>query len=145
MEGTIAITALHALRRGELELSPSLGDSSRMVCSDGDPLWAMPLTAALESFPSGGGFKLSERLVMNSGASKWVAYILRELGAKKRWVSPVATVGTIRTIETSRANARCKSPFLVCQLSVFSTPARIERSRSHILVLRWSCELESIL
>jgi hypothetical protein len=40
---------LHALRRGELELSPSLraesswlGGSSRMACNDGEPLRVMP-------------------------------------------------------------------------------------------------------
>jgi hypothetical protein len=43
--GIVDITVLHVLRRGEPELSPSLetessslGDSSRMACSDGDPL-----------------------------------------------------------------------------------------------------------
>jgi hypothetical protein len=70
MTGTVDITALHALRRGESELSPSLetelsllGDPSRMAC--GDPLRAMHLTAAPESFPSGGGLMLLERLVIN--------------------------------------------------------------------------------
>jgi hypothetical protein len=29
-----------------------------------------------------------------------------------------------RTIGTSRGKARCKSPFLACQLSVFFSPAR---------------------
>jgi hypothetical protein len=43
--GMAKVTTLHALETGKLELSPSLeaessslGDSSRMVCSDGDPL-----------------------------------------------------------------------------------------------------------
>jgi hypothetical protein len=47
--GVEAIIMLHAFTRGELELSPSLeakssslSDSSRMACSDGDPLWVMP-------------------------------------------------------------------------------------------------------
>jgi hypothetical protein len=63
--GMVHITALHALGRGELELLPSLetessslGDSSMILCSNGDPLWAMPLTAALESPSSGGSLKL---------------------------------------------------------------------------------------
>jgi hypothetical protein len=49
---------LHALGTGKPKLCPSLeaesssqGDSSRMACSDGDPLWAMPPTTALESSP----------------------------------------------------------------------------------------------
>jgi hypothetical protein len=48
--GVLDITVLHALRRGELELSPSLktessslGDSSRMAYNDSDPLRVMPL------------------------------------------------------------------------------------------------------
>jgi hypothetical protein len=43
--GVADITMLHALGRGEPELSPSLetessslGDSSRMACSNGEPL-----------------------------------------------------------------------------------------------------------
>jgi hypothetical protein len=43
--GTADVIVLHALGRGELELSPSveaesslLGNSSRMACSDGNPL-----------------------------------------------------------------------------------------------------------
>jgi hypothetical protein len=71
----------------------SLGDSLRIACSDDDLLWAMPLTTAPESSPSGGGLKLSERLVMNSGALKWMAYTLRELDVERRWVLPVVTVG----------------------------------------------------
>jgi hypothetical protein len=50
---------LHALGIGKLELSLSLeaessllGDSSRMACSDGDPLWAMLPTMAPVLFPS---------------------------------------------------------------------------------------------
>jgi hypothetical protein len=37
--------------------------------------------------------------------------------------------------------ARCKSSFLVCQLSMFFHGQDIGWSRSRILVLRWSCEL----
>jgi hypothetical protein len=54
VRGVEGIIVLHTLRRGELELSPlleaessSLGDSLRMSCSDGDPLWIMPLNTAL--------------------------------------------------------------------------------------------------
>jgi hypothetical protein len=49
------IIVLHSLGRGELELSPSLeaespslGDSLRMVCSDGDPLQVTPPHSALK-------------------------------------------------------------------------------------------------
>jgi hypothetical protein len=56
--GMAEITTLHALWKGKLELSPSLedesssqGDSSRMACSDGDPVWVMPQTTSTESSP----------------------------------------------------------------------------------------------
>jgi hypothetical protein len=49
VRGIAGIIVLHTLRRGELELSSSLetkssslGNSSRMACSDGDPLRVMP-------------------------------------------------------------------------------------------------------
>jgi hypothetical protein len=44
------------------------------------------------------------------------------------------------TIRTSRGKARCKSPYLACQLSMFLHWQDIGWSRSHIPVLRWSCE-----
>jgi hypothetical protein len=84
--GTAYITVLHALRRGEPKLSPSLetessplGDTSRMACSNGDPLQPMPLTTTLESPPSGDRLRLLERLSMNSRSSKWMADVLSEL------------------------------------------------------------------
>jgi hypothetical protein len=58
MMGVASVIMWHALRREELELSPSLetessllGDSSRMACNDGDPLWVMPLNATPELAP----------------------------------------------------------------------------------------------
>jgi hypothetical protein len=51
---------LHILRRGELELSPSLesklsslDNSSRMACSNGDPLQVMPPNPVPELPPFG--------------------------------------------------------------------------------------------
>jgi hypothetical protein len=59
-EGVKGIIVLHTLKRGEAELAPSLeakssslGDSSRMVCSDGDSLWVMPWNASPELAPFG--------------------------------------------------------------------------------------------
>jgi hypothetical protein len=117
--GMTNITMLHALERGEPKLSPSLetessslGDSSRVACSDGDPLWAMPPTTALESPPSGDGLKLLEWSVMNSRSSKWMADVLSELDVEpsrccrwRRWV--YIDEGTIGM---SRGKARYKSP-----------------------------------
>jgi hypothetical protein len=61
---------LHAIGMGKLELSPSLeakssslGNSSRMACSDGDPLQVMPSTMALELSLSGDKLKLSKWLL----------------------------------------------------------------------------------
>jgi hypothetical protein len=99
-KGTVDITVLHALRRGEPELTPSLeikssslDDSSRMACSDGDPLQVMLPTTAPESPPSGSRLKLLKQLVMNSRSPEWMAGVLSELDAEQKWVSPVATVG----------------------------------------------------
>jgi hypothetical protein len=89
--GVADITVLHALRRGELDLSPSLeiklssfGDSSRMECSDGDPFWVMPLNTALELPPSGDKLKVLERSVMNSRSPEWMVDVLGELDAKQK-------------------------------------------------------------
>jgi hypothetical protein len=94
--GQADITVLHSLRRGELELSPSLeaessllGDNSKMACSEGDPLRVMPLTTAPELPPSSDGIMLLERLAMNSRSSKWRASVLSELDAEQKWVSPM--------------------------------------------------------
>jgi hypothetical protein len=93
MMGAADITVLHTLEIGEPELSPSLkaessslGDSSRMVGSDGDQLWAMPPTTAPKSPPFGDGLKLSERSVMNSRSLKWKADVLSELDNEKMGV-----------------------------------------------------------
>jgi hypothetical protein len=54
-DGVAEVTTLHIIGIREPELSPSLevessslGNSLRMACSDGDPLWAMPPTTVLE-------------------------------------------------------------------------------------------------
>jgi hypothetical protein len=126
--GMVNVTMLHALRRGEPEHSPSLetessslGDSSRMAFSDGNPLRVMPHTTAPESPPSGDGLKLPEWSVMNSRSPEWMASVLSELDTKQKRVSPVATMGYIDegTIRTSRGKACCESPFLARQLSCF--------------------------
>jgi hypothetical protein len=77
MTGVATITVLHAIGRGELELSPlletkssSLDNSSRMACNDGDPLRVMPLNIAPESAPL---------LVSNSRFLEWTTDVLGEL------------------------------------------------------------------
>jgi hypothetical protein len=61
------ITVMHALRRGELLLSPSLevespmlADSSRMVSSNGDSLRAMPPNHMSEPAPTGCSIQVVE-------------------------------------------------------------------------------------
>jgi hypothetical protein len=60
VRGVTGIIVLNTLRRGELELSPSLedkpsslGDSSRMACNDGDLLRVMPPNPASKLALSG--------------------------------------------------------------------------------------------
>jgi hypothetical protein len=91
MMGTTDATVWDALGRGKLELShlleiesSSLGDSSRMVCSDSDPLWAMPPTIAPDSPMFGDGLKLSEQSAMNSRSLEWMAGVLCELDAEQK-------------------------------------------------------------
>jgi hypothetical protein len=71
--GMAEVTMLHSRGIGKPELPPSLevessslANSSRMACSDGDPLWTMPMNTVPESFPSGDRLWLSKWLVMNS-------------------------------------------------------------------------------
>jgi hypothetical protein len=83
--GMADVTMLHTFGRGEPELSPSLeaessslGDSSWMACSDGDPLRVTPLTIAPESLPSRDRLKLLARSAMNSRSLEWMAGVFSE-------------------------------------------------------------------
>jgi hypothetical protein len=127
--GIAYITTLHALGTGKLELSPtleaessSLSDSSRMACIDGDQLWAMPLTTALESSSSGGRHKLSKWSAMNSRSpnrmgSSWVSSTMN----KQMW--PVAMVGLCRmNHQNIQRKSMIQIPLLgVPTVSVFCT------------------------
>jgi hypothetical protein len=101
--GTTDVTVLHAVGRGETKISPSLesessslGDSSGMACSDGDPLWVMPPTTAPELPPSGDRLKFPEWSAMNSRSPELMTGMLSELDTKQKWVASVATVGLHR-------------------------------------------------
>jgi hypothetical protein len=102
--GMAEVTTLHTLGIGKSKLSPSLeakssllGDSSRMACSDGDPLWAVAPTAAPKSSPSGNRLKLSKWSAMNSRSSKWIA---------PSWVSSMSNkyMSLVETTDLSRMN-----------------------------------------
>jgi hypothetical protein len=67
-----------------------------MACSDGEALWIMPFTIALESPTSGDGLKLPEKWVMNSISLEWMVGVLSELDAEQKWVSPVVMLGLCR-------------------------------------------------
>jgi hypothetical protein len=78
--GMAEATTLHSQEIGKLELPPSLeakssslGDSSKMACSDGNPLRAMPTNMVLESLPLGNRLWSSDGLVMNLRPSKQMA------------------------------------------------------------------------
>jgi hypothetical protein len=75
--GIAGMTMLQSRGMGKLELPPSLevessslADSSRMACSDGDPLRTMPRNTAPKSFPSGDKLSLLKRSAMNYRFSK---------------------------------------------------------------------------
>jgi hypothetical protein len=51
---------------------PSSVESLRMVCSDNDPLWAIPTNTTLESFPLVKRHSLPKRLAMNYMLPKWI-------------------------------------------------------------------------
>jgi hypothetical protein len=66
--GMAGVTMLQPREMGKSELSPSLEvelsspvDSSRMACSDGEPLRATTMNTEHESFPLGESLRLSER------------------------------------------------------------------------------------
>jgi hypothetical protein len=112
---------------------------------DGGPPRAEPMMMAFEPSPMGERLRPPKRSAMNSRLLKRMVSP-REKPPLDRRSSPATTMsmddGTIRT---SRGKARCKSSFLACQLSVFFAPARIGWSRSRVLVLRWSYELQNTL
>jgi hypothetical protein len=91
--GTIGVTMLHPQGSRSPELpppppkvvSPSLEDSSRTVCKDGDPLCIIPMNTTPESFP------LGERLRW----SKWSAVKCK---LPKQMVSPGTSPTPIRLL-----------------------------------------------
>jgi hypothetical protein len=100
---------------------------------NGGSPWPEPMTMASE--PSPMGERLPKRMVS-----------LREKPQHNK-SSPSTTMVSVDdgTIRTSRGKARCKSPYLARELSVFFASTRTRWSRSCVRVLRWSCELQSIL
>jgi hypothetical protein len=78
--GMAEVTTLHSQGIGKPVLSPSLkaessslGDSSMMACSGGDPLQTMPTNMVLELFPSGNRPWLWKWSMMNLRSSKQMA------------------------------------------------------------------------
>jgi hypothetical protein len=71
--GTCGVTTLHLQEMVKPELPPLLEvlsnlsmESSRMFCSDGDPLWAVPTKVVPESSPFGERLRLPKQSTMNS-------------------------------------------------------------------------------
>jgi hypothetical protein len=71
--GTVGVTMFHPQEMGKPELPPpleavlpSLVDSSRMICSDGDLMRTIPMNMTPESFRSRERLRLPKRSAMNS-------------------------------------------------------------------------------
>jgi hypothetical protein len=112
---------------------------------DGSPSRVEPMTTAGESSP------MVERLRPPKQSTMNLRLLKRMVSPREKTShdgnSPLAATMSADdgTIETSRGKVHCKSPFLVHQLSVFSTLPRTGWLRSCVPILRWSCELQSTL
>jgi hypothetical protein len=124
-------------------MPPSSEESSSAVCNNGDPLCTIPTKMALESHSSRDRLRRPKRSVVNFGLPKQMVSPRERLTLVKMFPLAMEESFSEVTIRTSRGKACCKSPFLACQLSVFSTLARTGWSRSCVPVPRWSCELQS--
>jgi hypothetical protein len=95
-----------------------------VVHREGDPVWTIPMNMVHESYSWGKRLRRPRRSVVNSMLPKWMVLP----GARPTLVGlfPLAMKESFGdgTIRTSRGKARCKSPFLACQLSVFFAPTR---------------------
>jgi hypothetical protein len=111
---------------------------------DGGPPRAEPITIESEPSPMGERLRPPKRSVMNSRLPKQIVSP-REKPPHDRWSQTAASASTDDgTIGTPRGKARYKSPFLAPTASAFCTD-KIGWLRSHVTVLRWSCELRSTL
>jgi hypothetical protein len=113
---------LQPRERGMPELPPSLVESSRMACSDDNPLRTMPMSTVCELFPSVDRLRLSKQSAMNSRFLEPMV-LAQESSMPNKLMLLVTTVGLGKLNHWNvQRKACCKSLFLACQLLVFSAP-----------------------
>jgi hypothetical protein len=120
----------------------SLAESPIMSCNvDSGPSWAEPMM--MVSKPS----RMGERLRTPKWSAMHLIHAKQMVSSSEKPPhnrrSPLAATASAddETIGMPRGKARCKSPFLACQLSVFFALGRTGWLGLHVPVLRWSCEL----
>jgi hypothetical protein len=128
MAGAGGDPALCLLGEGEPPSPPeamwnSLVESPIMAPSGDDgQLWVEPMMMASEPSPLGERLRPLKHSAMNLRLPKRMVW-MREKQSHDRCSLSAATKSTDEgTIEISRGKERCKSPFLVHQLSVFVAP-----------------------
>jgi hypothetical protein len=122
----------------------SLMESPIMAHSgDGGPPQYEPMTVASEPSFQGGRLRLSKQSALNSWLPKQMVSPREKPSHGRRSQSTATASANDGTIGMSRGNVCCKSPFLAGELLVFSASTRIRWSRLRVLVLRWSCKLQS--
>jgi hypothetical protein len=90
----------------------------------GGPPRAEPMTMASEPSPMGERLRPPKWSEMNSRLPKRMVLPRENPPHDRRSPSAVTESADDGTIETSRVKARYKSPYQVCQLSMFFAPAR---------------------
>jgi hypothetical protein len=129
--GIVGVTTLHPEGPGDPELPtapevapPSLDESSRAVCKDGDPLCTIPTKMVPESPSTGERLRRPRRSAVNSRLPKqMVSPGARPMSDRLLPLAMKESLGEI-TIGTSRGKAYYKSPYLARQLSVFLPSTR---------------------
>jgi hypothetical protein len=106
---------------------------------DGGSLWVKPMTIVSETSPEGERLRPLKRSAMNLRLPKRMVSPSEKPPHDKHSLLVATTSGDDGTIKTFRGKARYKSPFLVCQLSVFFAPvrynvAKITRSFSEVVL-----------
>jgi hypothetical protein len=138
-------------RRGEVD-PPSLSEAmwnssveSPIMARNGDggPLRVEPMMAVSESSLLGERLIPLKQSMMNSRLPKQMISPREKPLYDRRSPSEVTVSADDETIGTSREKVHCKSPYLACELSVFSTLTRTGWSRLRVPVLWSSCKLQS--
>jgi hypothetical protein len=130
----------------ESELS-LLGDSSRMVCSDGDPLWDMPMTMASESPPLRCGVEVVGVVIDELEVFEACGLILGDVDTEQEDIvgSDGGYTWIMEPSERLEEKHAASPPSWRTNCRCFIHRQDIGWSRSRVLILRWPCELQSTL